>query len=108
MKDPSFRESCASTLAYNCANQDNKTVVMAFGQELFDTLIACIFCSLATCYYSQLPFYRSAAMLLDTMFDNHAVGGVSTEQYEALVKAMYSWAVGSQDTQGEITNSEEI
>lgn len=108
MKDPSFREACASTLAYNCANQDNLIVVMAFGQELFDTLIACIFCSMATCYYSQLPFYRSAAMLLDTMFENKAVQMVSNEQYDALVAATKSWAVASQNNQGEITNSEEI
>lgn len=108
MKDPSFRETCASTLAYNCANQDNLHVVMAFGQELFDTLIACIFCSMATCYYSQLPFYRSAAMLLDTMFENQAVRMVSTDQFEALVEATKSWSVASQNNQGEITNSEEI
>jgi len=108
MKDPSFRESCAATLAYNCANQDNRTVVMAYGQELFDALIACIFCSMATCYYVQLPFYRSAAMLLDTMFDNQAVQMVSAEQYEALVSATKSWSVRSQYNQGEITNSEEI
>lgn len=108
MKDPSFRESCAATLAYNCANQDNRIVVLAFGQELFDALIACIFCSLATCYYVQLPFYRSAAMLLDTMFDNQAVQMVSSDQYEALVAATKSWSVQSQQNQGEITNSEEI
>jgi len=108
MKDPNFRETCASTLAFNCEDNSNKQVMMQYGQELFDALIACIFCSMATCYFAQLPFYRSAAQLLDAVFDNQAVQMVSDEQYETLVAATKNWAVESRHYQGEITCSEEI
>lgn len=108
MKDPNFRESRASTLAFNCEDNENRQVLMQYGQELFDALIACIFCSMATCYFVQLPFYRSAAQLLDAVFDNEAVRMVSTEQYETLVAATKNWALQSRHNHGEITCSEEI
>lgn len=108
MKDPNFRETCASTLAFNCEDNNNRQVMMQYGQELFDALIACIFCSMATCYFAQLPFYRSAAQLLDAVFESQAVQMVSAEQYETLVKATKNWGVQNRTFKGEITSSEEI
>merc|ERR1712156_871313 len=79
-------------------------------QKLFDTIIESIMCNITFAYLisSQLPLYRSLAVLLNTIFETQLDNlDVSTEQYEVLVAATKKWGL-SQSEDGPITTSEQI
>lgn len=111
LSDINYQETYASKLAYNCRNEQNKEAIMEHSQQLFDTIIESIMCNITLAYFisSQLPLYRSLAVLLNTIFETQLDSlDITTEQFEVLVAATKKWGLPAQSQDGPITNCEQI
>lgn len=107
IEDPNFKDSSAQTLAHNINKQQNQEVIMQNGQKVFDTVNSSMKSSLQSKHNGpELPFYRAVAILLDCILQQGQID-VSVDQYETMVAATKTWALGSQQM-GEINQSEEI
>lgn len=108
IEDPNFKNSSAQTLAHNINKQQNQEVIMQNGQKVFDTVNSSMKCSLQSHHNEpELPFYRAVAILLDCILQQGQID-VSADQYETMVAATKTWALGSEQQMGEIDTSEEI
>jgi len=113
LSDINFQETSAAKLAFKCRDQENKAAIMEHSQQLFDAIIESIMCNIALAFFfsSQLPLYRSLAVLLNTIFQTQLDHlNVTPEQYEVLVAATKHWGMQGplESEAGQMTTSEQI
>merc|ERR1712156_422871 len=98
LSNPNFMQQTLLLLAWNCQDAQNFQAVTGDNQaqQLFDTIIACMF---ATAADFCLPIARCASLLVSQLVESHDIK-ITQEQFDVLVKTLVQWSISNQAETG--------